>query len=63
MFNIGSEMSIARVATLLLLLWKVKRMLNVRLEKALKEGVKVVHELVMKGGRASEHGGESYNYK
>ena len=64
-------------------------MLNVRLEKALKEGMKVVHELVMKivkakkdeitsngrkggidllvrlweGGRASGHGGESYNYK
>jgi len=48
MFNIGSLMSIARVASLLFQVWKVKTMLNVRLEKALKEGVKVVHELVMK---------------
>jgi len=89
MFNIGSEMSIAPVTSLLSLVWKVKRILNVRLEKAPKEGVKVVHELVMKiikakkdeitfngrkggidllvrlveGGRASGHGGESYNYK
>ena len=29
MFNIGSEMSIVRVAWLLFLVWKVKRMLNV----------------------------------
>ncbi|KAL9276877.1 hypothetical protein ACSQ67_025575 [Phaseolus vulgaris] len=48
MFNIGSEMSIARFTSLLSLVWKVKRILNVRLEKAPKEGVKVVHELVMK---------------
>ena len=33
MFNIGSEISNARVMSLLFLVWKVKRMLNVRLEK------------------------------
>ena len=47
-FDTASEVSAARGASPVFLVWKVKRMLNVGSEKALKEAVKLVHESVMK---------------
>ncbi|KOM58253.1 hypothetical protein LR48_Vigan11g128700 [Vigna angularis] len=47
-FDTASEVSAARGASPVFLLWKMKRMLNMGSEKALKEAVKLVHESVMK---------------
>ncbi|KAH1265781.1 Cytochrome P450 94B3 [Glycine max] len=46
-FDTASEVSAARGSAPVFLVWKMKRMLNVGSEKALKEAVKLVHESVM----------------
>lgn len=47
-FDTASEVSAARGAAPVFLVWKMKRILNVGSEKSLKEAVKLVHESVVK---------------
>ncbi|RYQ88053.1 hypothetical protein Ahy_B09g095492 [Arachis hypogaea] len=46
-FDLASKLSVQRAMSLLLLIWKLKRLLNIGSEKKLKEAIGVVDNVVM----------------
>ncbi|KAL4345214.1 hypothetical protein AHAS_Ahas11G0256000 [Arachis hypogaea] len=46
-FDLASKLSVQQAMSLLLLIWKLKRLLNIGLEKKLKEAIRVVDNVVM----------------